>query len=356
MASGMNVAVICAANPSNSGMYSVDLAARQFFQSRGIPFQLFVTQIKGRQVKRMGELEFHLLKSLQKARGFSHIVYWGDFLNNPEYGRTDFAARDIMFQTSPDLEAAKARWLELFAPDKDERPLLSIGNNFQHDALDPDPLFAEATDRIQRNFRIILPRDALSVSNLSRSFRAANLHKIQPGMDCAFLLKGEPAEERGPFFSYYFGRSGFKDQKRLVRRLEEVTGLQGREVSRWLRLEKEGLHGHFQDRRQQLACSQFVVTDVYHLSVNTLNMRTPVLCLGRPSQAQQGTLGDMKKRFLFQMLGLGEFYVESQRANYVDIHAFLERIADPRDFDERLAIKDALTLRFQRDIETALAA
>lgn len=241
-----------------------------------------------------------LLKSLQKAKDFSHIVYWGDFLNNPEYGRTDFAARDIRFGNSPDLDAAKARWLQLFAPARTDRPLLSIGNNFQHDSRDSDPLFHEAMEHLQKNFVMILPRDGLSVSNLSRSFRADCLHKIRPGMDCAFLLRREPAQERGRFFSYYFGRSGFQDQQQLVQRIETATGLQGIEVNRWLKLEKEGFHDHFEDRRRQLAESQFVVTDVYHLSVNALNLRTPVLCLGKPSQTQVGTLGDLKKRYLFQ--------------------------------------------------------
>lgn len=355
MASNPRVAVICAANPSNSGMYSVDLAARQFFQRRGIEFQLFVTQIKGRKMKRIGQLEFSLLKNLRKAKDFSHIVYWGDFLNNPEYGRTDFAARDIMFGNSPDIEAAKARWLELFAPATATQPLLSIGNNFQHDLQDSDPLFDEAVERLQQNFKMILPRDGLSVSNLSRSFRADSLHKIRPGMDCAFLLDSAPAEARGGFFSYYFGRSGFKDQQQLIQRVEAATGLQGREVSRWLKLERDGFHDHFQARRQQLAESQFVITDVYHLSVNALNLRTPVLCLGKPSQAQVGTLGDLKKRYLFQLLGLGEFYVESPRASEIDLDAFLGRI-EPKAFEDRLAVKDALTQRFEQDIDTALAA
>ena len=51
------------------------------------------------------------------------------------------------------------------------------------------------------------------------------------------------------------------------------------------------------------------MTDIYHLSINSLNLKTPVICLyNKDSNIDDcGTLNDDKKRILFEMLNGTDF-------------------------------------------------
>lgn len=64
------LAVVTALNPSNAGMYSVDLAAEQFLQSLGFDPVLFRGQTrKGRRRERFGAQRFRAVPNEKSAVG-----------------------------------------------------------------------------------------------------------------------------------------------------------------------------------------------------------------------------------------------------------------------------------------------
>ena len=89
----MSTAVICAHNPGrrNLGMYSVDLAAKDFFSSLGTKFEL----VKYAGHERIGEMRYRKIVDPQDLQFFDRIVFWGDFQQNPIWGRADFANRMV---------------------------------------------------------------------------------------------------------------------------------------------------------------------------------------------------------------------------------------------------------------------
>ena len=200
------IAVICAYNPRNAGMYSVDLAAQQYFAGKDCAFDLFVTQIKrklpGRIVNRLGfqqllpmqhrfgALRFRLLHSLGQFDDYTHVVYWGDFTTNPVYGATEYAARERKIGTSASQAAALRKWKTLFAlrEDKPAGRVVSAGQNFQHDFSGYGAEFDDVFASIGARFDHILPRDPWSVENLSRSLPPSSVCNLATGLDCAFLL------------------------------------------------------------------------------------------------------------------------------------------------------------------------
>jgi hypothetical protein len=55
---------MCAYNPHNSGMYSVDLSARQYFTALGVDHELCVSQNR----TRVGVLRYRLVRSADELR------------------------------------------------------------------------------------------------------------------------------------------------------------------------------------------------------------------------------------------------------------------------------------------------
>src|SRR5690606_7616273 len=96
----------------------------------------------------------------------------------------------------------------------------------------------------------------------------------------------------------------------LIQSIARMTGLEAVGLPNWLHLKPESAARQFRHQRAIVTSAQFLVTDIYHLSINALNCGVPVFCLGRPDGGQIGTLGDFKKKVLFSMLGLEDRYFE----------------------------------------------
>lgn len=320
MSSQANIAIITAANPLNSGMYSVDLAAMSLFSQLGMKHTFFLPQAKKKRLfkyipllnsynLRFGNIRHKLLSSAQQLEEFTHIIYWGDFLNNPRYGRLDFSPRDVAFGHSSTKAEAYKRWAEIFAL-VDQEPsahVLAVGGNFQH-AFDESE--AGVLSSFLKKADLVLPRDPRSFNNLKPLLSHKTV--LSQGMDCAFLLPPLASHlQEGKYFCYEFGRSSLPNIEQLISSIEAATGLRGFRLPKWLHLKHQVAHKEFSKQREFLAKAQFVITDIYHLSINTLNCDTPVFCLGRAASEQTGTLGDYKKQALFSMLGLKDHYFEA---------------------------------------------
>ncbi|MBD3822493.1 MAG: polysaccharide pyruvyl transferase family protein [Thiotrichales bacterium] len=316
------LAVVTALNPSNAGMYSVDLAAEQFLQSLGFDPILFRGQTrKGRRRERFGAQRFRAVPNEKALLDAGGIVYWGDFTTSPLFALQDYASREVESGRCADVEAAFRVWSKKFLlADVKNRSakVASIGQNFL--GLETQISQMPAEDRklleicYRNNFDLVCPRDPLSTAEFKSVASGAN-SRVELGMDAAFLLDHEalfpelssvtPASS----FGYLFGRSDL-NERAFVERVEADTGLTPINLAQWLKLNRRKGHSQYRRLLLSIASSRFVITDLYHASINSLALGVPVLGLGKISHAQIGTLSDLKKKILFCALGLDDFYLE----------------------------------------------
>lgn len=354
-------AVICAAHTGNSGMYSVDEAARHFFGQRDADYTLFVAQ----KDKRGNFDSYEFLTDLKHLDSYTHIVYWGDFLNNPAYGYQDFARRSKKWGLAKTHAEAVVQWKRVFSP-RSAIPgvkIYSVGSNFQHNFAEVTPKATHLLKRLERSFEKLYLRDTFSFQNLTRHVSFPNIEKVALGMDCAFLqeppiMKND--EDISGTFAYYFRRSKLKDTSRLIRILEETTGLQGVELKSWIPLPTGRWEDSFNALKGEINRSSFVLTDTYHVCVNAMHSRRPVVGVGRQRGQQVGTLGDFKKRVLFEMFDLGRFYYELD-AEERDSDAFEsivetvhQALGEQRRGANPLHLVEARTREFSRKLERDL--
>ena len=338
------IAVLCAYNDNNLGMYSVDLAAREFFTSLGYEFDLFVAQtsrVRGarfieflgptllqKKSKRFGQLRYKLLRSADQLADYTHLVFWGDFLNNPIYGKHNFSQLDVRKKFSKNNTEAFEFWKELFSlkHGKPTPKVFSIGNNLQNSFAELGHEAEEILASFRSNFDLFLPRDPFSLENITSCLQdQPGSCKMGQGTDCAFLLDSGERKEKHATFCYHFGRSGFSDTSKLISTIESETGLRAVHLTNWLNTYSNDAETVFRALRRSIAESQFVITDTYHVCVNAMNQSTPVFGIGRDADRQKGTLGDFKKQTLFEMMGLQDFYLTQKGDN--ESH-FLKQVAE----------------------------
>ena len=346
------IAVLCAYNENNLGMYSVDLAARDFFSSLNYDFDLFVAQtslIRGarffrflgpkllrKKSTRFGQLHYKLLRDTHQLADYSHLVFWGDFLNNPVYGKHNFSQTEVQKKFSATKAEAFEFWKYLFALKKGKptTKVFSVGNNLQNHFEELGREAEEIFSHFRSNFDLFIPKDPFSLENLTSSLQdRPDSCELAQGTDCAFLLDSDEQTEKQSTFCYHFGRSGFTNTAKLVSTLESETGLRAVPLTNWLNTYANDTDKVFRTLRRSIAESRFVVTDTYHVCVNAMNQKTPVFGIGRHSDKQKGTLGDFKKQTLFEMMKLEDFYLaqhgddESQllKQTVESIHSFLNQ-------------------------------
>ncbi len=287
-------------------MYSVDLAARQFFEQRGLVHDLYVTQ----QSSRVGALRYRLVRDLSELRGYDTVVYWGDFLNNPMWGQTDYAVRDVALHGVESPQKAFENWRRLYLPDDSALPsstrVLALGGCFigMERALTNASIKGALLQFTRRSAAVVV-RDPASFELLS----AATGHDphVSLGFDCASLMRARaPARWRPPYFAYSFGRALTPaDASDLVHRVERATRLRGVPVQ-WLgRTWPRGFtHTRFSANLALMRHARFCLTDTYHFAMNSLSQGSLPVCVVRDEPATASTLNELKKTRLFRMVGL----------------------------------------------------
>ena len=304
------IAVISAFNPYNYGMYSVDLAAHHFFTELGEPFTHVVTQRR----TRTGRLRVKLLREVPQFGEFDSVVYWGDFLNNPMWGAADYVEREAKRHQVRDPQQAWGNWRDLYLNLKRHHPKLrvfAIGGCF----LGADGLgLARARKPFQEfvhSADLVSPRD-------DRSFeivRQLVTHgRVLPGIDCAWLLPFEPRPEphTSSYFVSFLGRTLRHKDCRFIREVARRTGLRPVWID-WMNLRPPRFlaHWNFERMHRLIAGARFVLTDAYHLVINSLNRSVRTVCLHDADQSESnGTCGDVKKRILLEQVGLPSMLVD----------------------------------------------
>jgi hypothetical protein len=327
------IAVICACNPGNAGMYSVDLAAADLLSRNNIDFDLFTSHTPPRFARykfmaigidigfrshyRFGRLMFKHLKSYEQLKNYSHVIYWGDFTPNPVYGVEDFYYANEFYDTRLTKEESFDKWVDLYnVPHNMKQKVMAIGNNFQHDYSSNIKFYRKYLDNLGKKFDVIMPRDSYSLNNIKSQFDPENntIKKFKSGLDPAFLLNEKmlncnikPADN---VFCYSFGRSQLPNLEDLLEKIELATKCKGVDLEEWLKLKPISAERDFIGAMENISTARFVVTDLYHLAINSIRLHTPVYCIGNKVSNQIGTLGDFKKNILFKMLGLENYYIE----------------------------------------------
>lgn len=355
------VAVVCAAHSGNSGMHSVDLSAVRFFRECGRDFTLFTAQPTPHAETTFDGVGVELLTDPAVFDDYTHVVYWGDFLNNPDYGKGAFSYRHRQIGMIASHGHGYPFWRRLFTL-RDRAPgtarVYAIGGNFQH-PFDNERMEEDLRVMAGR-FTAFYPRDPFSTRNLCRFMPFEALTRVHQGMDTAFLLR--PPDEPPPLgdhFCWFFGRSDLSGVEMLVEAVADATGLRAHHLSGWLDLPAEDADAAFQQQREAIGAARFVLTDTYHLLINSITMGTPIIPLARPSPQQEGTLGDFKKLTLLEMLGLSHrLVVVPPEAGIPDIGTVVAAATEiverrrraARDY--RLAAR--LTEKFRADLKREL--
>jgi hypothetical protein len=296
-------AIICAYNPRNCGMYSVDLSAKRFFEELGVAHDLCVTQGP----TEFGKLRYRLVRSVAELRDYSAVVYWGDFLNNPMWGHADYAQREMTLYSAPSLAQGFRNWQQLYLEAGPHLTastrILAFGGAFI--GMEPfmeDRSIAETFGRFMRRTTAVIPRDPASFAHVAGW--SAPSSTVSLGFDCASLMtRRSPARWRLPYFAYSFRRSMSKgDARSLVLHMERETGLRGVRV-KWLTPRRSGpaLHAEFLVDLALMRHARFCLTDTYHFAVNSMAQGSLPLCVVRDEAAVGSTLNEEKKRLLFRM-------------------------------------------------------
>jgi len=310
--------LLCAHNPKNAGMYSVDLAGKQFFENRQRKVELCVTQHKNK----IGKLSFKRIRSVSPLTDVDSIVYWGDFQNNPMWGWRDFSRREVGYGDADTHESAFGFWREFYLEAGKTLPesskLYSVGGCFQgmQDYLDI-PGVRESFEYFLQRASAIIVRDSISYATLTNCFSPKLTRNVKLGYDVSCLLNVESftINKSDPYFAWSFGRSGLSpdDEMKIVAYIEMYTGLKAVKID-WLNPKLLFGSRHFFNRPfmrmlRMISGARFIVTDIYHMTLNSLNVGTPPLVLYQSQRGSGsfGTLLDDKKQSLLSMLNAGSF-------------------------------------------------
>jgi len=337
------VAVLLAYNPENVGMYSVDLSAFKYFKALGIAADFYVPYFHPKLATHgYGSLKVKPYTNSEQLKDYKTVVFWGDFTTNPQYGLEDFpnhikCLNEVKSIFRPQYiirkliikvlglhyRASFDEWKNLYLladQKKDGRKFISIGQNFQSlHVVDKKIDFSTLKEYYQR-FDAIYPRDSVSLQELQKYFPEAGAGNLHLGMDTAFLL-GEASipptrvnSSKKYRVGHFFHRSDFTNTGELLSRLENM-GVELVEIKGWISLPMGREHEYFLQLIEQIKSCDLVISDTYHLLINSLREGTTPFGMGVKSDTQLTTLSDFKKKVLFHDLNAEDLYVESSSKN-----------------------------------------
>lgn len=365
----MRIAVITAPNQGylNPGMLTVDLAAARVLK-RSVPgsilswYTLHPPDQLGpiHRYLNPSELPFHwqpLIDHFEAVCSHDAVFLWGDFLQARHYLVEDALDRLILAseKTMPASQALDTLYRCLLfrdAPPKILSKIFIYGSSilFNRQTEYSADGYGEHLRRLLRHCGGVWVREPISaakVQHLRQDYTSTPL-----GTDPAFLLRdGDLADLRttswldaAPFrdrVGLFFGvrtrppRALLTFLQLVTQRLElDLEWLPWFPVHEWLRMPpgqrwwNPVAAGYLASRRRKIerfmrrgtnytagdllaavGRYRFIVTDTYHLCVNAWRVGTPAICFGSPEDSpKHQTLGDYKKRVLYEMYDASDFY------------------------------------------------
>ncbi len=329
------IALVCARNQRNGGMYTVDCAASAIALTSDINFDM----IRAHGKTTWGAHSYRIIDDPRDLATYRKIVYWGDWQNNPIYGRS-FIHAEKKYGTETNPTNALEKWRKLYQLSDYTVPsnqsVISIGNSFI--GIEGDNLTNEEKVMLKdfvAKCDIVMPRDSLSTLALTEVC-GPTPSLVGDGMDLSFLndyshfVKNPQKHDR--YFCWCFDRTIRKNGSIIIKRIAKATGMKPRYVN-WngAGLPKRLTHRLFENNIDRIANASFCVTDIYHMSIATINSGTPLICLGIEANNDNIVMGDRKKWGLFRDINMERFYF--------DAHSDIDR-----------AIAYAMNLSAKRDL------
>jgi hypothetical protein len=306
------VGIVCAFNPGNTGMFSVDLAASRVLDAWNIKHTLINFQ------KRRWRLpsKYLVCRAPKKLAQFSHLLFWGDFQNNPIYGTRDYADREVKFGYARTTTGGVTNWTGLHLDLSSILPkstiVASVGSCFlgSHEAATRHNLSASLKTFADSAIRI-LPRESQSEKELVAAAGGSPRSNIVTGLDPAFLLEPDKREKfrERKYFGYCFARSKVRDVADGLEAIRKKTGLIPLPVPWSVGDRKVSQREIFSGALEAIPKCRFIVSDVYHLAVNAINHGTPVIVVSRRQTPTQSSVDDQKKYALADQIGTTGLHV-----------------------------------------------
>lgn len=371
------ISVVTAGNPGfwNAGMLTVELAfadlCRQSVPEASVewfvPYDGDLVKLKSRPYVVESDLPFKS-KVVREDCGdlvdSDLIVFWGDFLQARHYMAGEAAPRLIKAGVATNHQDAMNQLGRILllssAPDHVIEKTIIAGStilmNRQSDYL--DPAYGPAFLRLIRDAKGVWMRDAISAVKVAQ-FRNSGA-EVQQGVDCAFLLTDEtidsmprtrwsegignkdkigiflggrtslPSSAAIEFLREFSSRSGCDldwfpwfgfDYPSYVKATDFLVSpralinyrLNRKKIKQYMRSDPSYTIG---DLLGALKRYKFVITDTYHVCVNSWRAGTPAICISSSKPVSSAapeslSLTDFKKLVLYSMYDALDYYVES---------------------------------------------
>ncbi|WP_432471663.1 hypothetical protein [Amphritea sp. HPY] len=375
----MKISIVCAFNPNrNTGMYTVDKAALDFFKNLPDAKLSFYT-IGDLSQFDSGESEetinyMSLLDNYESFISSDRIVYWGDFLHSYTYWINDLIPRMLAHKVSSSFDESIEHIYKTILLEGAETSVLNkvviYGSTMLPDdstVLTEDRYFS-GIKRLLSHSRGVFFRDALS--NAKYSFLDSD--RSMYGTDCAILNSNTyPISTKiNNKVAVYFGRSGRLERLKFLTFAYFVTKKSGKKPKwvQWFpqknrdRIFSYLLSGKVSQEQQQpsdiiqnLYSYDFVITDVYHMAVNSWARGIPAILIGYGAKHDKGTLGSKKKETLYAQFFLQKFYVYWEDLSLFNFHKTIKDVCSTlenkstikklNDIIRAVALKSSLRLK-----------
>ena len=248
-------------------------------------------------------LNYELLKNVEQLKEFDVILFWGDFLHWIRYAKHDFLIRERQRSKHLSDNEIIDKWYKLLllenSPELQSRSIIFGSTLYGLNSLDLiDSRYISAIKSLYTNAKLIMMRDIMSTNFISQLINKTN---INLGCDCALFLELKNLENKKANISdNYIITSFARSDGNLV--LLSFANLLARISNKkminipWL--DNSGIKG-LKEKINLIRGADFVLTDIYHLSVTALREHTPTLCFGKGASIIETSLSDKKKEIFF---------------------------------------------------------
>jgi hypothetical protein len=394
-----HISVITAGNPGfwNTGMLTVELAFAELCREITpdaivdwlVPYDGNLVKLRTRPYIDEEDLPFKskvILGNNQKLLDSDLIVFWGDYLQARHYMTSEAAPRLVRAGVAANHQEAMAQLASILllsgAPDHVIQKTIIVGStilmNRQSDYQ--DPIYGPAFSRLIGHAKGVWMRDAISAAKVAQ-IRNGGINVAQ-GVDCALLLTDETIDsmrrtqwiegcgDKDKIGIFMGGRTSIPPTL-VIDFLRDISKQTGLELD-WLpwfgfdypsyvkatdflvdpkglinyRLNKKKMEDHMRDDQKYTAGDllsalkryKFIITDTYHVCVNSWRAGTPAICISssKPltsSEPEALSLTDFKKLVLYSMYDAFDYYVESddlldKRRSEKRVAVLLEMMSD----------------------------
>lgn len=327
----MKIACICAyPRHMNYGMLSTDLAFENFCaNSLQTRFDITYFNIEEEIYIECGNnrsIQYRLLHTPDKQLdGYDLIIIWGDFTTSHIYAVTTTKRLKEKHKLSEqEAEAYYLKRLLLKGCSKEikKKVMILCSNTLTNSEFRVSPIYRESVFDLYHNAAAIIPRDPIS-SAMAQIMRGDH-RGVSCGIDAAFFLSTPQSNEEDSIknkIGYSFSRSVRRNKPftkkaahRLIRGISKLSGFPAENVG-WKA--SGGDPCEFFDTVESLRSYKFIVTDTYHCAINSIREGVPVICLGEGAAFQLTAISDKKKELIFQNFMGDEYYIFSDRLDFL---------------------------------------